>query len=96
MDWKIFFQTFAAIFFAELGDKTQMVVLLQASESKRWLVVSLAAVAGFALATLLAALLGQVVGKSLPEKPLKIVAGALFIVLGVWVVLAALYGAPEA
>ncbi len=90
MFWKVLAQTFVAIFLAELGDKTQMVVLLQSAQSKRWLAVSVGAVLGFALATLLAAVIGQVMGKALPEKPLKLVAGALFIALGIWVIIATL------
>ena len=84
--WPLIVQTFVLVFLAELGDKTQMAVLLQAGQSRQWVAVTLGAMLAFALSTLLAAVVGGLLGKSLPEKPLRLVAGALFIVLGVWVI----------
>lgn len=90
--WAVVLQTFVLVFLAELGDKTQMAVLLQAGQSRQWIAVTLGAMLAFALATLMAALIGQLLGKSLPEKPLRLVAGALFIVLGAWIIWTSLSG----
>jgi putative Ca2+/H+ antiporter (TMEM165/GDT1 family) len=57
--------------------------------------VTLGAMLAFMLATLMAALIGQLLGKSLPEKPLRLVAGGLFIVLGAWVIWTTLSGKAD-
>ena len=93
--WAVVLQTFVLVFLAELGDKTQMAVLLQAGQSRQWIAVTLGAMLAFMLATLMAAVIGQLLGKSLPEKPLRLIAGALFIVLGAWVIWTTLSGKAD-
>lgn len=83
MDWKLFASTFAAVFVAEIGDKTQLATLsLAASGSSR-----LAVFAGSALALVatsaIAVLAGEVVARHVPPVWLKRIAGAVFLVLGV-------------
>ena len=83
MDWKLFGTTFAAIFLAEIGDKTQLATLsLAGSGSSRWIVF-----AGSALALVAASAIAVLVGESLtrliPPVWIKRAAGSLFVVLGV-------------
>lgn len=82
MSWNLFATTFAAIFLAELGDKTQIATFAMAgSASSRWVVfgaASLALVASSAVAVLA----GGAIGRYVPAIWLKRAAGALFIVLG--------------
>ncbi len=85
MDWKLLISTFVVVFLAELGDKTQMAVLLGASSSKRFTEVFLGASAALVLSTLIAALLGEFLGSHLPERLIKTVAGVGFIVLGLFI-----------
>lgn len=83
MDWKLFVSTFAAIFVAEMGDKTQLATLaLAGGGSSRWLVFAGASLALIAT-TAIAVLGGAVVSRYVPLIWLKRGAGVIFIVLGV-------------
>jgi Ca2+/H+ antiporter, TMEM165/GDT1 family len=83
MNWSLFFSTFAAVFLAELGDKTQLATLsLAAGGNSRWVVFagsSLALVATSAIAAVGGAALARVV----PPIWIQRAAGALFIVMGI-------------
>jgi putative Ca2+/H+ antiporter (TMEM165/GDT1 family) len=86
--WRAFFTVFTTVFIAEIGDKTQLATMLFAGEAKvsRWVIF-----AGSACALTLAAALGVIVGAQLERfispRTLRIVAGAGFIVIGVWTLL---------
>ncbi len=83
MDYRLFAQTFAAVFLAEVGDKTQLATLTLASgTSSRWAVFAGAACALVATSAL-AVLGGELVAKWLPAVWIKRAAGALFVALGV-------------
>ena len=84
---KAFLSVFATVFLAEIGDKTQLATMLFAAEAKtsRWVIF-----AGSALALVLAAAIGVLVGAQIERfvspKTLKIVAGAGFIAIGIWTI----------
>lgn len=83
MDKKLFLTTFAAIFIAEMGDKTQLATLSAAGSatSSRWNVffaASLALVATSAIAVIA----GEAVARYFPPVWIKRAAGIVFIVLG--------------
>jgi putative Ca2+/H+ antiporter (TMEM165/GDT1 family) len=82
MDWKLFGSTYAAIFLAELGDKTQLSTLALAAGKTRWVVFC---GAGLALltTTALSVLAGDAVARAVPAIWVRRGAGALFVVLGV-------------
>ena len=83
MDWKLFASTFAAIFVAEMGDKTQIATLsLAGSGSSRWTVFAASALALVATSAV-AVLLGEAVSRYVPAVWVKRAAGMIFIVLGV-------------
>ncbi|MFW5798125.1 MAG: TMEM165/GDT1 family protein, partial [Planctomycetota bacterium] len=82
MDWKLFFSTFALIFLAELGDKTQLAVLATSAGNKSWLAVLLGAVFALAASTVIAVVVGLLLNKTLPEKWIQAAAAALFIIFG--------------
>lgn len=85
---KTFFTVFFTVFLAEIGDKTQLATMLFASEAKvsKWVIF-----AGSALALTLAAAIGVIVGAQLERfvapRTLKLVAGAGFVVIGLWTML---------
>jgi putative Ca2+/H+ antiporter (TMEM165/GDT1 family) len=82
---KAFFSVFLTVFLAEIGDKTQLATMLFASEGKanKWVIF-----AGSALALVLAAAIGVMVGAQLERfvspRTLKIVAGIGFLLIGTW------------
>lgn len=81
MSWKIFISTFFLIFLAELGDKTQLAVMLQSAVHGRW-VVFLAASLALALSTLLGVFVGGLISKMVSERVIHGVGGTLFLVFG--------------
>jgi len=84
---KAFFTVFVTVFLAEIGDKTQLATMLFASDAKtsKWVIF-----AGSALALVLAAAIGVLVGAQLERfispRTLKIVAGVGFMVIGAWTI----------
>jgi Ca2+/H+ antiporter, TMEM165/GDT1 family len=86
MDIKVLLMTFGMIFLAELGDKTQLATLTFAAESKSRLAVFLGSAGALVLTSLLAVLLGSVIARFVPTNYIKVAAGALFLVLGVWMI----------
>ena len=82
MNWKIFISTFLLIFLAELGDKTQLAVMLQSAVHGRS-TVFIAASLALVLSTLLGVFLGGVLSRLVSERVIHGVGGALFIVFGI-------------
>jgi putative Ca2+/H+ antiporter (TMEM165/GDT1 family) len=92
MEWKIFATVFAAVFVAEMADKTQLVTLLFATDRavSKWLVFfgsASALVATSAIGVLAGSLLSQVIN----VKTMSIIAGAGFILIGMWTLYHGLY-----
>ena len=81
MRWQIFMATFWLVFLAELGDKTQLAVMLQSAVHGRT-VVFLAASFALVLSTLLGVFLGGLISKMVSERVIHGVGGALFLVFG--------------
>ncbi|MDH3232607.1 MAG: TMEM165/GDT1 family protein [Alphaproteobacteria bacterium] len=74
---------FAAVFLAELGDKTQIAVLVFAAAGDLPRIgVFLAASAALLVSTGLAVVIGGVAGDFLTALPLKLIAGLAFIAIG--------------
>lgn len=81
-DWKVFGSTLGLLFFAELGDKTQLAVLAMSSEHVgQWEVFGGGALA-LIVVTALGVLLGQQIVKLIPRRILLLVAGLGFVVMG--------------
>lgn len=81
MDWKLFATTFAAIFLAEMGDKTQLATMSLAAGSSRWVVFAAAATALVATSAV-AVVAGEAVARLVPPLWVKRGAGVLFLVIG--------------
>lgn len=85
MDWKIFASTFLTIFLAEMGDKTQFAALAASSQTKSTTTVLLAVVLALGLAGALGVIFGRFLGNFLNPQIMRYVSGALFILVGIWV-----------
>jgi len=82
IDWKLTFSTFAALFLAELGDKTQLAVITLTCRNDGPLSVFLGASAALVCVTALGVLGGQALVSILPAELLQRVAAAAFVILG--------------
>lgn len=87
MDLRLLFSTFAAIFLAELGDKTQLAALaLSAGSRSKWSVFlgsALALVASSAIAVVA----GEWVSRNVSPVWLRRAAGGAFVLMGAWFLL---------
>ena len=87
MDFKVLLTVFAAVFIAELGDKTQLATVLFAAKPSASL---LTVFAGSALALLLSSGLavaaGSFVSHYVDPRYLAFVAGAGFVIIGIWTI----------
>jgi len=85
MDIKVLMTVFVTVFIAELGDKTQLATVLFAADKEvsKWTVFIGASLALVTCAGI-GVLLGQYASQYLDEKLLSRVAGAGFILVGVW------------
>ncbi|MBB2991125.1 putative Ca2+/H+ antiporter (TMEM165/GDT1 family) [Mycolicibacterium iranicum] len=75
--------SFAVIFVAELGDKTQLVAMMFALRYRWWVVLSAITVATTAVHVLSVAI-GHYLGAALPTHLLGLIAGAMFVFFGLW------------
>jgi len=83
MDWKIFFATFGAIFFAELADKTQFVGIGMSAKSGKPLAVWLGSVSAYIIVTAITVLIGATLGKYIKPEIVRYVGTTSFIVIGI-------------
>lgn len=83
--WRAFFTVFATVFVAEIGDKTQLATMLFAGEAKvsRWIIFA-ASASALTLAAAIGVLVGAQLERFVSPRTLRMVAGAGFIVIGLW------------
>ena len=90
MDWKVFLTVFGAIFIAELGDKTQLATMMFAADKQvsKWTIFAGASVALVA-ASAIGVLAGHLLSQYLDEKVMSYVAGSVFVLIGVFILVRA-------
>jgi putative Ca2+/H+ antiporter (TMEM165/GDT1 family) len=90
MDFKVLLTVFAAVFIAELGDKTQLATVLFAADKEvsKWTVFFGASLA-LIVASGIGVLAGGLVSEYISEKHLHYIAGAGFIAIGIWTLVTA-------
>ncbi len=85
MDPKLLLTVFATVFVAELGDKTQLATMLYAADREvSKLTVFLGASLALVLASGIGVLAGSMLSEYISEKVLQYIAGAGFIIIGIW------------
>ena len=75
--------SFGVIFFAELGDKSQLMAMTFAARYKFWTVIC-AITAATALVHLFSVAIGAGVGAALPTRAINVLAALAFIAFGFW------------
>lgn len=87
MDWKAFSTSFALIFVAELGDKTQLAAMGLSATQASTLSVLAGSVLGISCATVLGVAAGKLLGSWINPDMLRVSGGILFLVFGVLLLL---------
>ena len=77
--WAIFASTFATIFFAEIGDKTQLAILLMTAESRNPWIVFAGAGSALIATSLLGVLLGRWLASVIAPRTLEKAAGGILL-----------------
>lgn len=85
MEWKLLATVFAAVFIAEMADKTQLVTMLFAAdrEVSKW-TVFLGSASALVLTSAIGVAAGTLLSQVINVKMMSILAGAGFIVIGIW------------
>lgn len=89
MDFKILLTTFGMIFLAELGDKTQLATFAFSANSSSRVAVFVGSAGALVLTSLLGVVFGGLVGRLVSPQVIKIGAGSLFVILGIWMLISA-------
>ncbi len=82
MNWDLLLSTFGLIFIAELGDKTQLAVVTQTCKFRSPWSVFLGGSIALVGVTALGVVGGQILGRLIPERVIRVIAGAAFVVMG--------------
>ena len=85
MDWQVLLSTFGLLFLAELGDKTQLAVIVQTCEHDRPWSVFLGATLALTAVTALGVLGGQAIYSLIPPPTLCKLSAVAFVVIGLLV-----------
>ena len=80
---RVFLSTFALLFVAELGDKTQLAVISMTAKHKMPLWVFLGAALALAAVTAIGVLGGGLLTRFVPETVLRKIAAVLFVGMGI-------------
>lgn len=82
MDLRALVASFAMVLLAELGDKTQLAIMMLSAQSRAPLPVFVGAALALILTSVLGVVFGQAVTRLVPVQYVQLAAGAVFVVLG--------------
>lgn len=77
------FLIFISMFLAEVGDKTQLSMLLLSSKTKKHFLLLLGCMSAFAIVGLIPVLFGSFITKYISLQVIKIISGIVFIIVGI-------------
>lgn len=84
--FSILITSFSTIFLAELGDKTQLAILIISAQSGRPLIVFIGASLALISTSLLGVLIGRWIANNLPRQKFTVVSGIVMLSLGIYLV----------
>ena len=87
MDWRVLLTTFAIIFVAEMGDKTQLAAMTMSAQTKRPWAVLLGSSVALICVSALGVIVGTMLSEYLPLEWIKRAAAVAFIVIGLLILL---------
>ena len=87
----VFLTTLISFFFVEIGDKTQIATSLLAARFDQIALVTIGTTLGMMLANVPAVLLGEAATRVVPLAIVRLVAAAIFALIGAWVLLSAFH-----
>lgn len=87
IEWRLVAGIFGLVFLAEIGDKTQLAVMLLSAESGSPLSVFLGASLALIFSTFLAVFFGAAISRVVPAEYLRLVAGGIFLMLGAFLII---------
>ncbi len=79
----VFLATFLLLTISELGDKTQLAIIILTAKSRKPVIVFVAAMTGFILINGVGVLIGQIIVQFVPYLFIRFSTGIIFIVFGV-------------
>tara|TARA_Y100001968_G_scaffold279985_1_gene276229 strand:- start:1164 stop:1526 length:363 start_codon:yes stop_codon:yes gene_type:complete len=82
----ILITSFSTIFLAEIGDKTQIAILILSAQSGMPLIIFIGATLALISTSLLGVLIGQWIANNLPRQRFTLVSGIIMLSLGVYLV----------
>lgn len=85
--WKTIILTFILVLLAELGDKTQLSIMLLASKSKSIWCTFIASSCALVLSSLIGVLAGSLLNKYIPQTYIQNISGLIFILFGILLLL---------
>ena len=80
---RVLLSTFALLFVAELGDKTQLAVISMTAKHKMPIWIFVGATLALAAVTLIGVLGGELLTRIIPEMVLRKIAAVLFVLMGI-------------
>ena len=81
--FQLFFEAFGLLFLAELGDKTQLIILTLASKGKSSRKLALGAASGFAIIVLLGGAIALLLNNVLDISWITLISGFIFIIIAI-------------
>ncbi|CAN5787083.1 TMEM165/GDT1 family protein [soil metagenome] len=83
MEWKIFGTAFLTLFLAEIGDKTQLAIIVLTAKTDSKVAVFLGASLALVTVSLIAVLVGGVLTQYVPTEWLQRIVAVAFIAVGI-------------
>jgi len=93
LNLKVFFLIFITVFLAELGDKTNITTFLFSTHPEISRVsIFVSATLAFMAASVLSIAAGTLLGNTIPHRIINLITGAIFVLIGLILLISALKG----